>query len=122
MNAKNPKEVNESIIALDNYICELCTWGNDLSKLTDAEKVFFYNQELEREINNGGFAQFYYNSSGNYANELIDSLKLIGAYKTADIVKKANDQFLDGKVPKDRNTRLKEFPDLEKRWRRFEKI
>jgi len=114
LNAKDPKGINACIISLDDRICQLCKWGNELSTLSAGQRSFFYIQELEREVNNGGFKQFYFNSSGNYAHEVIDSLNLIGAHKTADIVKKANDQFPNGKVPKDRDQRQQLISQVER--------
>lgn len=115
LKAQDPKEKNTSIIELDNHICKLCAWGDELSKLNNGQKVFYYNQELEREINNGGFNHFYFNSSGNYANEVIDSLVAIGANKTAEIVRNANNQFPNGKVPKDRDERQKALEQIKEK-------
>lgn len=115
LKAIDPKDKNGSIIDLDNYICNLCAWGDELNKLNTSQKTFYYNQELEREINNGGFNQFYFNSSGNYAHEVIDSLVAIGANKTAEIVRKANSQFPNGKVPKDRDERKKVLEQIEEK-------
>jgi len=96
---------NSSIIEIDNFICELCVWGQSLEKLTEPQKNFFFNQNLEREVNNGGFKQYFYNSSGDFSHETIKSLKIIGADKTADKLQKAIDQFPDKTVPKDRSER-----------------
>ena len=71
--------------------------------------------ELEMEINNGGFHQYYWNSSGNYANEVIKSLLEIGAPKTAEIVKIANSEFSNGIVPKERDKRIEELNLIEKK-------
>jgi len=98
----NSADSNASIIELDDYVSELCEYGERLDLGTEPQKNFYYNQNLEREVNNGGFYQYYYNSSGDFAHETIDSLKAIGANKTAEIVKIANDQFPEMKVPKDR--------------------
>lgn len=92
---------NKIVIEMDNYICNLCSFGDDLSKLTDAQKLFFYNQEFERGVNDEGFYGFFLNSSGKYATETIDSLKKIGANKTSNILQKAMAIFPDSKVPKD---------------------
>lgn len=105
LKAQDDKEKNTSIIELDRHVCKLCALGDELSKLNSSQKIFYYNQELEREVNNGGFDQFYSNSSGSYANEVIDSLVAIGANKTAEIVRNANSQFPNGKVPKNRYER-----------------
>jgi hypothetical protein len=107
-------DINGSIIELDNFICKLCDWGEDLNKLTEPQKNFYYNQELEREINNGGFNQYFSNSSGNFAHETIMSLKSIGAFKTVEILQKAIDQFPNKIVPKNREERqliLEKMPE-----------
>jgi hypothetical protein len=98
--------VNGSVIELDNFICEACSWGDDMDTLTDSQRNFYYNQNLEREINNGGFNQYFINSSGDFAHETINSLKTIGANHTADILQSAIDQFPDKKVPSDRDERI----------------
>lgn len=97
---------NGSVIEIDDFICELCAYGEELDKLTEPQKQFFYNQNLEREINNGGFNQYFINSSGDFAHETILSLKAIGANKTTEILKQAIDQFPDKRVPKDRDERI----------------
>ena len=109
----NTNDINESIIELDNYICELCDYGEKLDLLNVYQKNFYVNQNLEREVNNGGFNQFFINSSGNFAHETIDSLRIIGANKTAKIVQKANDQFPNKKVPKDRTERQEVLEQIE---------
>ena len=109
----NSDDSNRSIIELDNFIGELCDYGDDFSKLTDQQKLFYLNQNLEREINNGGFNQYFINSSGDNAHETILSLKAIGADKTADILQKAIDQFPIKTVPKDRDKRTEIIEQIE---------
>jgi len=103
----NSDNINESINKIDNYICTVCESGDKLDALTDPQKVFFYIQNLAREIKKGGFSQFYLNSSGDSAHEIYDSLRIIGAYKTANMVMSANDQFPGKAVPKDSSERQK---------------
>jgi len=83
-----------------------CLYNKGMDKLNIYQKDIVIINELEMEINNGGFNQYYWNSSGNYANEVVISLLNIGAYKTAEIVKIANSEFPNGKVPKDRGKRI----------------
>ena len=45
---------------------------------------------LEAEVNNGGYNQFYFNSSGQFYNELPEVLKLVGANKFANLTERAN--------------------------------
>ncbi|MCG8337937.1 MAG: DMP19 family protein [Proteobacteria bacterium] len=63
--------------------------------------------ELEMEINNGGFDQFFFNSAGDNTDKIITALEMIGASHTAQIVQKALKKFPDGKTPTDRVTRQK---------------
>lgn len=48
---------------------------------------------LESEVNNGGYNQFYFNSSRQYYKHLPDALRLVGANKFADLSEKANKIF-----------------------------
>jgi hypothetical protein len=93
-------DTNGSVIELDNYVCELCEWGERMDKLSAPQKVFYFNQELEREVNNGGFEQYFFNSYGSFAHETIESLNAVNAKKTAELLQHAVNQFPDGKVPK----------------------
>ena len=54
--------------------------------LTPTEKIIFIMVGLEREINNGGFEQWFFNSAGNYALDTPAALEAIGANHTAGIV------------------------------------
>ncbi len=56
---------------------------------TQPHKVFNAIWALEGEVNNGGFAQYFANSSSQTATFVITALEIIGAYKTADICKRA---------------------------------
>jgi hypothetical protein len=62
-------------------------------------------ENLEAEVNNGGFDQFFYNSAGDNARETILALETIEAGTTADIVKRAAAKFPDGMPPQDRYKR-----------------
>ncbi len=99
------KDSNGSIIELDNYICELCEYGQHLERLSEPQRVFYFNQELEREINSGGFSSFFYYSYANYFDETIASLKSIGAFQFAALLQDATTVFPNNQVPKDLNER-----------------
>jgi hypothetical protein len=60
---------------------------------------------LEAEVNNGGFDQFFYNSAGDDTAETIRALQSIKADTTAEIVKRAAAKFPDGMPPKERSQR-----------------
>ncbi len=93
------------VMEIDTYLNEKSKYGEEMEKLNSSQRVLLIIENLEREINNGGFDQFYWNSSGDYAMETINALKQIGANKTAEIVKKANDKFPNGIVPENRDKR-----------------
>jgi hypothetical protein len=59
------------------------------SKMPETLKTVYLINEFESEVNNGGFLQFFTNSSGKYINETIESLELIGANKTKNLLEKA---------------------------------
>ena len=46
-------------------------------------------EALEREVNNGGYSQFFLNSSGEFAGITEEALRSIGCPKTADITRTA---------------------------------
>lgn len=87
-------------------VCEKCEYGDRIDKLNEYEKVFYITQTLEQEVNNGGFSQFFYNSSGDFSNELEDAFTKIGALKTAKICNKALSVF-KGTVPTNKDEREK---------------
>jgi hypothetical protein len=71
--------------------------------------------ELEAEVNNGGFHQFFYNSAGDNTVETIQALQAIGALHMADILRRAAAKFPGGMPPRERFARqdilLELFPD-----------
>ena len=106
-------DANKAIIEIDNYVCKVCFYGDKLDRLTEPQKNFYFNQNLEREINNGGFNQYFYNSSGDFAHETIISLQAIGANKIADILQQAIGHFQNSTVPKDRAERQEVLAQIE---------
>ncbi len=101
----NSEDVNNSIITLDEYISDLSNLGDNIELLSGEQKVFFFNQIFEREVNHGGFEYFFWNSSGNFVHEVLESLKQIGANKTLGLLQAAINEFPGGKVPTDINER-----------------
>ena len=53
------------------------------------QKVFSALWAVESEVNNGGFSQYFLNSSAESAHFVVDALRVIGARKTADICQRA---------------------------------
>ena len=83
-----------------------------MSVLSKEERIFYITQILEMEVNNGGFSQFFYNSSGDFSNELVGAFTAIGANATAAICQKAISAF-GRDIPVDRNEREEMLDELE---------
>jgi hypothetical protein len=64
-------------------------WSVDYDALTPAKRVFRVIWELEAEVNNGGFDQYFFNSSGRLACYAVDALLAIQAPSMAAIVRNA---------------------------------
>ena len=61
------------------------------NRLTDEESVVLAVEALEREVNNGGYDQFFKNSSREFAPLIVESLQRIGCTQTANITNMAID-------------------------------
>jgi len=85
----HPSNVNELIIELDDRIVKRCNYGEQLNLLTKPQRMFYLNQTLEKEVNNGGFSQYFLNTEGKYAKETLEALKLIGAHHTEKLLQQA---------------------------------
>lgn len=99
------------VIAMNSWVCRKCGDGERMTALTKEERVFFVVMGLDAEVNNGGFDQYLYNSSGNFANELLPSLRTIGANQTADIFSRALNA-LGCELPSDRERRIDLLSEL----------
>jgi hypothetical protein len=62
--------------------------------------------DLEDEVNNGGFHQYFNNSSGDKTAETIEALEAMGAPIVADILRRAAFKFPGHMPPNDRTQRL----------------
>lgn len=76
------------------------------AELSEPERVFFGVWILEGEVGNGGFSQYYVNSSGDQATYAPKALRAIGAYQTAKVVTRANAVFGSAGPPADRDARI----------------
>ena len=59
--------------------------------LTREERIVLAVRALDREVNNGGYHQFFCNSSRTFAPQIVQSLTRIGCRKAAKITQKAID-------------------------------
>ena len=108
----NMTDTNDFVIAMIEHLANKTNYGEDMSVLSEAERIFYITQTLEMEVNNGGFSQFFYNSSGNFSNELVKAFTAIGANATAAICQKAVAAF-GRDIPVDRDERQEMLDELE---------
>lgn len=64
-----------------------------ISNMSLGFQMIYSTWLLESEINNGGFNQFFINSSGKFAEMASESLKLLGAIDFYSILQKAIEIF-----------------------------
>lgn len=61
-------------------------WYGQVQGMTGPEKMVYVIVKMNQQVTNGGFAQFYENSFGIFAPEIVHALSEIGAHASADIV------------------------------------
>jgi hypothetical protein len=81
-------EMNRQLIALSEAP-EARFWRLAFDELTTPEGIFRAVWELEAEVNNGGFNQYFFNGSGDIVPFVVDALRTIGAARTAEIAESA---------------------------------
>jgi len=91
--------------------------ADGFDRLSDAEKNFVAIWTLEADVNNGGFDQYFFNSSGDYAFHAPKALKAIKAEAAAAIVDSANAIFGVAGPPRNRDERQKALERLSERER-----
>jgi hypothetical protein len=60
-----------------------------IGSLSPGFRMMFTTWELEGEVNNGGFNQYFFNSSGRFAGEALAGYRLIGAREHAKLTEQA---------------------------------
>jgi len=91
---------------MTEYLYEKTSYGEDLSQLSESELTVYFVEELQNEVMNGGFDQYFYNSSGDHWENAITACEAIGAVQTADLLRKAAQAYGCG-LPKNREEREK---------------
>jgi hypothetical protein len=88
--AIDENEMNRRLIQLAESP-EAPFWRLDYDALSEPERAFRAIWELEAEVNNGGFEQYFFNSSGELVPYIGDALRVVGAPLMAGIVQRAID-------------------------------
>lgn len=101
--------------------------GEVLAKATPGQSAVYALWITDGEVNNGGFEQFFFNSSGSVMDEAIAGAELTGAAANAEILREAAEVFSEGDVPENREARWRildalsdgeyeKLSDLDGRW------
>ena len=80
--------IDSLVLAFEQAISQKVQRGG-VQSLTDEECVVLAVEALEREMNNGGYDQFFVNSSREFAPTIVGALKRIGCKLTAAITQRA---------------------------------
>lgn len=104
----------KSLLAVGEIVWKKTEASDNFENLTEAEKTFIYVEMLEAEINNGGFDQYFYNTSGDYYSESLQAYKTIGAHKTVKIIEEAFKLFPVNPIPKDNEKRQDILENVDK--------
>ncbi|MFZ1087617.1 MAG: DUF4375 domain-containing protein, partial [Terracidiphilus sp.] len=76
--------IDSLLLALEEALNQKAEEVGELD-LSDEERIILAVVALEREVNNGGFGQFFANASGQYTAIIVDALLAIGCVETANV-------------------------------------
>jgi hypothetical protein len=79
----------DSLVLAFEQALQQKTAGAGTQGLSAEERTILAVEALEREVNNGGFGQFFANSSREFVPLIVASLQQIGCTQTAEITQKA---------------------------------
>jgi len=89
--------------ARDFVFCRVEQVGE--SALTESQRAYYVLSILDAEVRNGGFHQYYFNSSGEGAVDAPTLARLVGAEETARVIGRANALFGTDGPPRNRRQR-----------------
>ena len=91
-------------------------WSHKKIHITNTFNLYFDNigniDIFENHTTNGGFEEFFWNSSGQFSHEILAAYEAIGATKTATLIYNAFKEFGEIPIPKDHAFRKKILTEL----------
>ena len=95
-----------------------------LMRLTRGQRALYLVSLFDGEVRNGGFHQYFSNSSGDYASLTAGALSYFGATEAASLLREGMRRFPDGNPSSERNERdlelselgIKSFSDLDAKY------
>jgi Domain of unknown function (DUF4375) len=99
---------------MNRVLSELSThiWEPPFETLTPEERVFRAIWDLEAEVNNGGFNQYFFNSAGDNAQKAAAALRVVGTSTTAGVAENAIGVFGQNGPSADRYSRQEQLESL----------
>ena len=76
-----------------------------LARLTAGQRALLALHWTVAEVDNGGFDQYFMNSTGDLAHEALAGFRLIGAERSAALLERVFKAFPGGKPPRDQDAR-----------------
>jgi Domain of unknown function (DUF4375) len=89
---ENEYHLNSLVLAFEQALNQKAA-RLGIGSLTAEECAILAVEALEREVNNGGYSQFFFNSSSGYAPIVVEALERIGCPEAARLTKRAIDAF-----------------------------
>lgn len=81
-------------------------YNPDLSDVPRDIQIFAAMDYGTSDINNGGFHQFFHNSTGMFAPEMVEWCNRAGLEDVAEVIRDAMDKLVDGEYPRSRAKRV----------------
>lgn len=106
---------SDLLTAITGWVFRKSGEGEHPEWLSSAERTFFAVQSFINEVNNGGFPQFLDNSSGQFAGEIEDALRAVGATRAAEICGEMLG-YIGGPIPTDWAVRRAWLDDQADAW------
>ena len=97
---------SEKITRIGEIIGKKIQEKDNFEQLNEFETTFILIDVLEHNVTNGGFVQLFFNSSGQFAHEILQAYIAIKATKTVEIISRAIQLFPVIPVPK--NLRIRQ--------------
>jgi hypothetical protein len=94
-----------------------------LARLTPGQRALYCCQWLDYELQNGGFHQFFGNSTGMIGPEALEGFKLFGMNEAAIAIQAAFDFAKFDPYPRERKDREQRLPDYDankEKWRELD--
>lgn len=81
--------INDIIIAMCGRMTRKSDYGENMSVLSEEERVFYVITDVYSQVTSMGFEHYFFDEAGRHAMEAAEALRTIGANKRAAIAEKA---------------------------------